>query len=950
LLLANQLFAQQDDSLKIPGGELVPVAFGKQETRDIVSAISYVKGSDFSQTPTISADNALTGRLKGVIPRTNPGQPGDEWVAMYIRGLHTSSANKLPLMMVDNVEREFSQLNLNEIESVTVLKDAAALAIYGGRGANGVILLTTKRGEDTPKQSLQFNMQAGIVQPTRLPDFLNAWEYAKLYTQAQLLDGYNEAATRFNGEQIEGYRKVVEHASDANPYRYPNNNYYEEALRDFSWQQNYDVSMRGGNNHARYFVLVGYLQQDGLYKYESETPQYSTNTGYRRFNFRSNLDIDISSIVKGGLDMAGRLEFRHQPGKDATEILNQMAVAPALAYPVFNEDGSLGGSPTYRNNIYGLINRTGYRETQRRIFNATAYMTADLDTYVRGLSLTARGGIDFYNEYAIGRTIASFSTSELLADDGTGENRYSILGTDGTISSSNSPKVKNRNLLLQFNGNYKRTFSKVHHLDATFNLDLIDAQIYDGAYRVIPDYTTVSLGGRIAYNYRHKYYAELSAGYTGTESYAPESRFRLYPALAAGWTLTEEDFLKNSPLLSSLKIRSSYGMAGLDRPGDRDRYGIPTDRFQYRESWSEVGVSGYIFGSTPAEEKGAAELSAANNLLHGETSYMGNAGLDASFFDHRLFISADYFNEKRKDIFYQRALDYPGILGGSIPLENLLQINSWGWEGSVSYRDKLTKDWGMYLGVDFIWHANQQIKAYEAESYPWNTAEGHPLEQMKGYICLGFFTDDDFENGALRDGIPSQSTFGAVRPGDLKYKDLSGDGIIDERDRTYIGRSLTTPEAVANLNVGFTWKNIELTGLLQGVVKNSTMMEQIYLPFLNGTGNATKYAFDAWTPETAGTARYPRLTTTANTNNRQSSDFWVMDGSYIRIKNIVMTYNLPEKVLKNTGIQAAKVYISAYNLFTFDKVKNYDPEPEPYYAFYAYPNNRTISFGLNLTF
>ncbi|MDR1682016.1 MAG: TonB-dependent receptor, partial [Candidatus Symbiothrix sp.] len=934
--------------------EFIPVAFGQQEARDVISAISTVKGSEFSHTPTISADNALTGRLKGVIPRTNPGQPGDEWVAMYVRGLHTSSANKLPIMMVDNVEREFSQLNLNEIESVTVLKDAAALAIYGGRGANGVIMITTKRGKNTPKQQLQLNMQSGIVQPVRLPSFLNSYEYAKLYNQAQLLDGYSESSLRFTPDQIEGYRKTVEGAPGADPYRYPNNNYYEEALRDFSWQQNYDISMRGGNNFARYFVLIGYLQQDGLYKYESETPKYSTNTGYQRFNFRSNLDFDVSKIIKGGLDMAGRLEFRHQPGNDATSILNSMAITPSLAYPIFNKDNSLGGTATYTRNIYGQINRSGYRETQRRIFNATAYISADLNDYLKGLSLTARAGIDFYNEYAIGRTIGSFAVSELLPDDGSGEDKYAVRGTDGTISSSNSPREKDRNLMLQLNANYKRTFNNDHNLDAVLNFDIIDAQIYNGAYRVIPDYTTVSLGGRLAYNYKHRYYAELSIGYSGTEVYAPESRFRAYPAAALGWTITEEDFLKDNPLLSFLKLRGSYGKVGLDRSGTRDRYGIPTDRFQFRESWSNVGVSGYYFGDPLASDAGSIELSAPNNLLHGETAYLSNIGLDAAFFNNRLSLSADYFTEQRKDIFYQRTLDYPGILGGSIPVENLLQVNSRGVEAGISYQDKLTKDFGMFAGLDFIWHANKLVKAYEAESFEWNTAEGRPLEQMKGYECIGFFTENDFENGKLKEGIPSQATFGTVRPGDLRYRDIYEDGVIDEKDRTFIGRSLTMPEAVANLNLGFTWKGFELSALIQGVVKNSTMMEQIYLPFTSGTGNATKYAFEAWTPETAASAKYPRLTTFASSsaysNNYQSSDFWVMDGSYIRVKNIVLAYNLPEKILKNIGIQATKIYLSGYNLFTFDKVKDFDPEPEPYYAFYAYPNNRTISLGINITF
>lgn len=930
---------------------LIPIAFGVQQERDIISAISTVKGSEFSLTPTISADNALTGRLKGVISRTNPGQPGDEWVAMYIRGLHTSSGNKLPIMMVDNVEREFSQLNLNEIESVTVLKDAAALAIYGGRGANGVILLTTKRGMKTPKQQLSLNIQAGIVQPTRLPEFLNSYEYAKLYNQAQLLDGYNEAALRFKPDQIEGYRKTVDGVQGADRYRYPNNNYYEEALRDFSWQQNYDISMRGGNDFARYFVLVGYLQQDGLYKYKSETSKYSTNTNYRRINLRSNLDFNICKMIKGGLDMAGRLEYRHQPGTDASAILNQMATAPALAYPILNPNGTPGGNATYRNNVYALINHTGYKDSQRRIFNATAYVTADLNEYVKGLSFTARGGIDFYNEASTGHTINEFQVFELLPDDGSGEDKYNTFGSKGTMNASQtSAKEKDRTLMMQVSGNYYRTFNRDHNFDAVLSFDLINAQIYNGAYRVIPDYNTVSIGGRAAYNYRHKYFVELSAGCTGTEAYAPESRFRVYPAAALGWTLTEENFLKDNRILSYLKVRGSYGKLGLDRPGTRNRYGIPTDRFQYREQWTDVGVGGYPFGDPIGNESGAAELTAANRSLHGETSYLGNAGLDLTLFDNRLAISADYFNEKRKDIFFSRTADYPGILGGAIPVENLLQVNSQGVEGNVSYHDNPVRDLSYFVGFDFIWHTNYLVKAYESESFAWNTAEGHPLEQMKGYQCIGFFTEDDFENGKLKDGIPSQSIFGTVRPGDLRYRDISGDGVIDENDKTYIGRSLTMPEFVGNLNIGINYKGIELTALIQGVVKNSQKMSQVYLPFTDGTGNATRYAFEAWTPETAAMAKYPRLTTMANTNNLAMSDFWVMDGSYIRVKNVVLAYNFPDRILDYIGCQALKIYASAYNLFTFDKVKDWDPEPEPYYAFFAYPNNRTISFGVNVTF
>ncbi|MDR0863927.1 MAG: TonB-dependent receptor [Candidatus Symbiothrix sp.] len=921
--------------------DTLTIAYGEIVRKDVISAVSAISGSEFTLTPVISVDNALTGRLQGVITVTQPDQPGNEWVEMYVRGLHTSSENRLPILLVDNVEREFSQLNLNEIESVTVLKDASALAIYGGRGANGVILVTTKRGKNSGKQELQLHLQGAIVQPTRLPEFLNSYDYARLFNEAYALDGYPNP--RYTAEEIEGYRKVVAGESDANRYRYPDNNYYEEALRTFSWQQNYDLSMRGGNDFARYFVLVGYLQQDGLYKYKSESPEYSSNTNYRRFNFRTNVDMNISQLVTAGLDMAGRLEYRHQPGANSAQILNLMAGLPANAYSILNANGSLGGTPTYQNNLYGMINRTGYTDDQRRIFNATAYAKVDLDPFVKGLSLTARGGFDFYNEYIISRTIAGYKIYELQPDDGSGEDRYFSFGEDQTMSESNSIPAKNRNFVLQFSGNYARTFNKVHNVSALVNFDLINTGQYNGIFGVVPNYKTVAWGGRFGYNYLHKYYAELSAGYSGTEVYAPESRFRFYPAAAFGWTVSEEDFLKGNDILSYLKIRGSYGKVGLDRIGGRTRYGMPTSRFQYRDTWGED--TGYTFGSAYTSQMGAAEQISPNNQLHGETAILSNIGLDAGLLKNKLYLTADVFKEKRNDIFIQRYADIPGIFGAGVPVENLGQVNSWGMEGGLMYKQKVNNDFSFYAGANFIRHDNKVINLYEAEEDAWRMQKNHPMGQQMGFVNLGFFKDEeDIANS------PSQAYLGTIRPGDLKYKDMNEDGIIDDRDLTYIGSSAAIPRYLINLDLGFTWKGFEWSALLQGADKDSFMPGELYLPFSNGQGNATKYAYDAWTPETSATAKYPRLTTLANTNNAQNSDFWVRDGSYIRLKSLVIAYNLPESALKTLGLQGAKIYLSGYNLLTIDGVKDFDPEAPYWTAFWNYPNNRTFSLGLNLTF
>lgn len=933
-LVSGGGYAQNLNSAYTPGDtiaaldEVVNVAFQKKNIRDVNGAISTVKGSQFSLVPVISADNAIAGHLSGVIPMAQPDAPGREYVDMYIRGLHTSSGNKLPLILVDNVERDFSQLNLNEIESVTVLKDAAATVIYGGRAANGVLLITTKRGKNMNKQELQLHMQGAMVQPTRLPSYLNSYDYARLYDQAYMMDG--NANPFYGPDKVEGYRKVVAGEEGANPYLYPNNDYYDLGLRDFSWQQNYDLSMRGGNEFAQYFVLVGYLQQDGLYKYKDEANNYNTNSRYRRFNVRSNIDMRINSVITASLDMAGRLEYRHQPGQDAGNILGQMAATPANAYPIFNEDGSMGGTAKYTNNIYGMITRTGYKDEQRRLFNATASVNFDMNQWVKGLKFGVRGGFDFTNIYHSDRTIPGYRVYELQENG-----NYNSYGEDKTILESNGVDKDARTYLFQLTASYDRTFADKHNVSA-FAHFMIDTQTLPGN---VPDYKNVLSGANLSYNYMHKYYIDLTAGHSGTEIYARGSRFRFYPAVAVGWALSEENFLKDNSVVNYLKIRASYGKTGLDRVGDR---------FLYRDVWGDD--TGYAFGPTVTGQNGQSEKSSANPNLHGETAFKMNIGIDGSFFNNRLYLTADYFTEKREDIFLQRGRDIPGIFGVNLPYENLGRVDSKGVEVGATFTDMIGKDFSYVIGANFMYTTNKVKEMYEEEKDWYRYAKGHPLNQQFGLICDGFVTKED-----LTDPDFPEHTFGTLHEGDLKYKDLNNDGIVDGNDKTYIGKS-DIPEMVSNVTLGFTWKNFEVSLLFQGMFnKDVRMPSDLYIPFNKGTGNATKYAFDCWTPETASTAKYPRLSTGANSvgsqnNNGQDSDFWIMSGDFVRLKNAMIAYNLPKSWLKSVGIDQAKVYLSGYNLLTLDGVKDFDPEIPFWTAFWKYPNNRTYSFGVNVTF
>lgn len=909
-----------------PAQHLVAIGYGHQKSGEVASSMSTVNGQILMRDKSTSLENALTGRLNGILVFPSSFEPGTTDCSILVRGLKTTASNNAPLILIDNVEREFSQLNAEEIEEISILKDAGALAIYGSRGANGVVLVTTKRGNSNQRE-FTVNSQMSVQESVGRKSYLNALDYALLYNKAKELDG---STTPFYSEEaIEGYRKTVEGAADANPYMYPNNDYQELFLQDYSYQQKHTVTMSGGNNGARYFTSIGYLRQDGLFKYSHENDEYGTNTSYNRANFRTNIDVTINEILSANFDMAGRIELRHYPGASASSIFNAISFNPANAFPVFNPDGSIGGTATYQNNPYGLIARSGYTETNRRTFDATIGFKIDFNRWIPGLTWNTKAGFNFYNLKNRGLSSTFMVYKWNSASDtytSYGKDSYSTFGSVSTSEGYYSQYFGHS----QFD--YVRTFDGSHHLSALAFFDL-SSRSQPGN---VPNFKTVALGARAQYSFEQKYFAELTTTTSACEAFARGNRYGFFPALALAWQLSEEDFMKDVKAIDVLKIRASYGKVGLERP-----YGTSSSyRFLYMDNWANSGFSGYAFGNPSTSYTGTGEVVAANPLLQWEDSYISNIGLEGSFFQQGLYFSGEYYFNRRSGIWVKRSGWIPSTYGASVPYENAGEAISQGAEftiGTAHTSKNLSYDVkGM---VNYM--SSKVIDLQEAPAlYDYQYSAGKMINEIWALTSQGFFADKDDVTGS------AVSSYGSVQPGDLKYKDVNGDETIDANDKTATGKS-EIPQLIYSLNADLQWGNFDFSMLWQGMAKRYLVISPAFeLPFYND--NALTSALEAWTPENSTSARYPRLTTTNFSNNSQTSDFWIKDASYLRLRSVELGYSLPATLMNRIGFARARVFMNGYNLLTITGFE-YDPEC-PSAGISQYPAARTYTLGINLSF
>ncbi|MBN2806049.1 MAG: SusC/RagA family TonB-linked outer membrane protein [Prolixibacteraceae bacterium] len=906
-----------------PINNRVNVAYSAVDKKDINAAVSFVSGEELKKTNNPNLQNALIGRLNGLSVFSSFAEPGNADYTAYVRGLKTTTSNA-PLVLVDQVERDLSQLSPNEVESVTVLKDAAALALYGGRGANGVILVTTKRGKIAPR-FVSVDGSYSLQQAVGLREYLNAYDYVKLYNKAREMDGQTTAF--YSDEVVEGFRKTVQNDPDANPYLYPNNNFIDEFINKLTYQKKVDVTMSGGNNAARYFAMIGYLDQDGVFKFGNENDEYSSNTNYQRFNFRSNVDITVNSMVSAFLDMAGRIEIRHYPGRSAWDIFNALTTTPSNAYPIFNEDGSLGGTTSYQNNPYGLIAQSGYTEAMRRIFDAGVGFKVDFNRWVEGLSFNTRAGFDFNNAKNRGLT-KNFMVYKYITSDSTyigyGNTDYSTFG--GTDASG----VYYSQWFGHSQFDYSRVFNSVHHVNALAFFD-INKRTLPGNN---PTYKNVAFGAQFSYNYAAKYFVDLLASTTANEAYMRGSRFNYYPALALGWVLSEEEFMKNTSSVDYLKLRASGGLTGSDRPYDYNG----SYRFLYLDGWG-TGGGGYSFGDPQKNISGAYQTSTGNHKLRGEVGNKFNLGVDAEMFNSSLYATADAYYEKRTGIWVRRTVWVPSTYGGSLPLENAGSTESKGFEftlgtrktkGDLVYDLKLMADFSKSKILDLMEAPKEWDYQYEA---------GKQIGELWMLTSQGFFVDED----DVANSTPQ--SFGKTMPGDIKYLDYNEDGIVDANDVTASGKTWY-PDVIFSFNSDISYKHFDFSMLWQGTSGAYTYDPMYEIPFLNK--NASTNASQVWTPETASTAKYPRLTATNFTNNNRGSDFWLVHNNYIRLKSVEIGYTLSSAKTKRIGFEKIRMYLNGYNILTLSN-NNFDPENTTA-GIWQYPASRVYSLGLNFTF
>ncbi|MCM1051221.1 MAG: TonB-dependent receptor [Paenibacillus sp.] len=894
--------------------EVVVVGYGHQKKASVVGAIAQVSTKELSQSPVSNVSNALAGRLPGMITVQRSGEPGSDMSDMYIRGISTFGSNQSPLILVDGVDRDIRMMDTSEIESISILKDASATAVYGVRGANGVVLVTTKRGK-IGKPTISVSADLGIQSPTSMPDMVDSYNMAILMNEAMMNDGNNPKYTQ---EQINAFR------NGSNEFLYPNINWADEVLKDNALMQQYNVSVAGGTEKARYFVAANIMSQDGLFKYGDYNANYSTNVKYTKYNFRSNLDLQLSKIISAKLNLAGIIGDKHRPTpqNDITFLFERLKKANPDRAPIRNPDGSWSTKEKGNFNPLAFILDSGYADEKETAVQATVGVNADLSALLKGLSVNVDFSFDFNNKY-----IKKYSKNidfNTFMNDGS----YEVFSTGSNLNFGDDLNVYNSQYVFEPSINYNNQFGD-HEVTGLFLFNVQEYVKKGDALTRLP-YRRMGLVGRATYGYKDKYLAEINIGYNGSENFAPGHQFGFFPAFSLGWVASQEEFFK-VPLIDFLKIRASYGLVGNDQIGG--------DRFLYLSLWENGGTQG-VFGTTSPSSSGSTqEKRAANMELTWEKAKKYNVGLDTRIINNHFELTADVFYERRNNILTKIDI-IPGTYGGPAVQANAGVVENRGFELDGTWRGRISNDFSYFLGGNFSFARNKILERPESpQAYDYLYTTGQRVGQPFGYIALGLFQSEE-------EVLESPSQFGQkLAPGDIKYMDVNGDGVIDSNDKYPIGFT-NVPEIFYSFKLGFNFKRFDFSCLFQGAGNVTYNFKDSNIPFDNESSTPITEWLDRWTPENRG-ASLPRISyTRPNGNNYELSTFWQKNGSYLRFKNMEVGYTLPENWIGVIGAENTRIYVNGTNLFTWDKVPVYDPENIKT----QYPLMRVINAGLKITF
>ncbi|MDB5126482.1 TonB-dependent receptor [Mucilaginibacter sp.] len=936
--------------------EVAVVAYGTRKRITSTGAVSSISGSDIRTVPTANVQNALTGKLPGFFSQQASGQPGKDASDFYIRGVSSlNPAGNQPLIIVDDIEYSYDQLqqiNVNEVESISILKDASSTAIYGIKGANGVLVVATRRGKSgSPKFNVR--VETGMQQPTKTPKFLDSYNSALLINEAQLNDGLQQS---FSQADLDHFK------SNDDPYGHPNVNWYDKIFKKQSYQANANLDISGGTNALKYFISGGALNQNGLVR-DFADPQSLVNTNYyfRRYNFRSNLDLKVNKTLDLRLDVTTRFSDLNQPyNQNAVgEVYNFTKQTPFTS-PYLNPNGSYSYAyspfnPDHLPTLNARLATGGYQNSRRTDFNFLFGATQKLDALTDGLSLTGRIAYSSIEQYT--KQIFSEGIPAYHYDAATGQYSlrpgatyvYQNYGLTGNTD------INTNNYNLQLYLNYDRTFSNTHHFSGLVLLNqtantLYAANLLSGDLVGVPQKFR-GFSGRAGYDYKQKYLIDFNVAYNGTDRFAADHRFGIFPAVSVGYNLVKEDFFtKVLPMFSLFKLRASYGLVGSDA--------APGNRYVYNQVYNNGG--GYNFGQSQQNYGSIYEGALGNPNVVWERARKLDIGLDMNLFNDKVSITFDYFHDVR----YNQLItpgSVPLILGVDLPAVNIGKTQNQGFDGQVSYHGNIGK-FQYNTGLVFSYAKNKILfKDEAAPAYPWLAQTGYSINQQYGYHYLGYYSANDiaaittYKNDhqgsnagntiALPDnGIPLQ-------PGDLRYQDLNGDGVINVFDKRAIGNP-NLPNTTLGLSLQGVYKGFSISVLLQGSFNYSFAVVGTGIePFQSQFQPIHQ---ERWTPETVATANFPRLglnPTSVNSPTAYFSDYWLVNAYYIRLKTIDIGYQLPNKLLP-FKISNARVYMSAYNLFTWDNYNKYqqDPEISTNTAGDAYINQRVINVGIQLGF
>lgn len=928
--------------------EVVVVGYGAQKKESVVGAISQVSSKELLKSPAANVSQALAGKISGVITSQTSGAPGADDADIYIRGRASFAGDNQPLILVDGVERSFSQISPDDIESISVLKDASATAVYGVRGANGVMLITTKRGkEQKPKVSLTANWQ--VQSPTRKDTYLDAYDSVVLLEEALANDGMS---SHYSAYDLSMYRKSRDgQLTGLDAMLYPNVDWYDTVLRSSAPAQRYNINIQGGTKRIRYFASAEYYNQQGLFKNFS-TDEYgnSSNSSYRRYAFRGNLDFLVTDDLTLSVNFGTRFEERRTPNSDErldgsySEVFYQLNHTPGWLFPVTYEIGEgekrqtlYGGNSQNQNNIVGRLAEAGFTRATNTINETNFIVDYNLGWLTEGLKVRGMASFD-YDAYYNRKFTSNFATYE-LSDRG---NYNSLAGftkfnDDTELAYAGNDQTTTYKLYMEVQLNYARKFGK-HDVTA---MALYNQNDYRYQAELAKRYQ--GLVGRATYGYDDRYLAEVNFGYNGSENFRQGKRFGFFPSFSLGWRISNEKFMQGtSKWLNNLKLRGSYGEVG------NDVYMLNgvQQRFLYEPVWTQLANS-YMFGSS-RWETGIYESQYPNYDVTWERAKKYNVGLEFSLWNNILSGNVDYFYESRSNILtlYQSRPQWVGV---NMAAGNLGETKNSGFEFELKHNNRIGKN--LYYNVGFTFsHARNEIISMDEPSLKteYRKREGHSINQYFGLICDGFVTSADLADPNL----PS-STYGSVKVGDLKYRDMNNDGFIDDRDETFIGFS-DIPENTYALTLGAQWKGIGFSIMFQGVDHVSRFYDAEAMYAFVGGGKVKEHHIGRWNPAMSeewnlGNATYPLLHYDANgSHNQRQSSFFLKNGAFLRLKNIELSYTLPQSWVKKALMSECRLFVNANNLVTWDHLDGLtDPESN---GSNRYPIMKTMNFGVNIQF